>query len=397
MTHSALEPEREVEAVIDGDWVKANQTTLGSDNGIGIAAIMAILESQELKHGPLEALFTVSEETTMAGAFGLNGADMNGRILLNLDSEDEGELFIGCAGGIDLNITWNCNQSSDLAGTCYKLNITGLKGGHSGIDINLGRANANKVMLNLLKGLSSKFDIQLVEFSGGDLRNAIPREAEAIIKTQTDFSLLNAYMDKAMRDLNDRYNGIEDKIVTKVEEVGLDVPGMDVESQNKFMELLLNCPDGVIAMSEDIPGVVQTSNNLAIIKAGKGRVEVKTLLRSSYDKGKMQKAEEISNEFIKHSVNVELSNGYPGWLPDINSKILRIASATYKNVFNSDAKIKVIHAGLECGIIGDKIPGLDMISFGPTIRFPHSPDEKVNIQSVGRFWTFLKALLETIE
>ncbi len=387
-----------IEAVVDGEWVKANQTTLGADNGIGIASILAVLESGDIQHGPLEALFTISEETGMDGAFGLDKNDLKSEILLNLDSEDEGELFIGCAGGIDLNAKWSYNTTKSEMGTCYKITLSGLKGGHSGIDINLGRANANKVMAKILTDLSKQMRFQLVSFSGGNLRNAIPRESETILCIDNnDAEKLKTYLGTVHEDLKKHYAGIEDNITLQSESVTSHELTMDNSDQKKFIALLMNCPDGMIAMSESLPGMVQTSNNLAIVKAGKGMIEVQTLLRSSDDKEKMEIAEKARKIFTDEGIKAELCNGYPGWLPDRNSGILHFAGKTYQKEFGSEPKVKVIHAGLECGIIGSKIPGLDMISFGPTIRHPHSPDEKVHIGSVNKFWVFLKTLLEAIQ
>jgi dipeptidase D len=384
-----------IETVIDGEWVRADQTTLGADNGIGIATILTILESNEIKHGPLEAVFTVSEETGMDGASGLDINEIKGRTLLNLDSEDEGELFIGCAGGIDVNINWTYTKSSQNYHTCYKISLSGLKGGHSGIDIHLGRANANLALLEILDELSKEIRMQLLSFNGGNLRNAIPRESDAILCIdKNDTVHFEKQVEILAGNMRKKYKGIEENILLECKKVSSDLPGMSTNDQNTFIALLLNCPNGVIAMSKNIPGIVETSNNIAIVKAEQGRVEIRTLLRSSSDEGKMREGEAIRKLFMAKKMEVELSNGYPGWLPDPDSKILHIAKATYHKQFGIEPKVKVIHAGLECGIIGGKLPGLDMISFGPTIRHPHSPDEKVHIGSVGKFWKFLNALLE---
>jgi len=387
-----------IETIIDGEWVRANQTTLGADNGIGIAAILTIMESQDVQHGPLEALFTVSEETGMDGAAGLDKNDLSGNILLNLDSEDEGELYIGCAGGIDLNINWTYRADELKAGSGYKISLSGLKGGHSGIDINLGRANANLSLLNILDSLSKEIHFQLVSFSGGNLRNAIPRESEAVITVDTkDVKKLQNQLEVLGNEMKNKYSDVEQSILIECKSVPTELPGMNPDEQMKFTALVLNCPDGVIAMSKHIPGVVETSNNIAIVNVERGKVEVKTLLRSSDNSEKIKIAEKIKKSFEEKKTNVELNNGYPGWLPDPDSKILHVAKEIYRKEFGNKPEVKVIHAGLECGIIGGKMPGLDMISFGPTIRHPHSPDEKVNIGSVEKFWKFLKALLEAYE
>ena len=386
-----------IETLVDGEWVKANQTTLGADNGIGAAAIMSVLEAGDIQHGPLEALFTVSEETGMDGAFGLDKNDLRSKILLNLDSEDEGELYVGCAGGIDLNATWNYHPESPSGGIYYRISLSGLKGGHSGIDINLGRANANKVMLKMLDDLSEQTRYQLVSFTGGNLRNAIPRESEAVLYIgYDDEAKISDFIMKVQGGLLQRYKGIEDSIIIKAERVSSDESCMNISEQRKFTELLINCPDGVLAMSDTIQGVVQTSNNLAIVKAGQGSVEVKTLLRSSDDKEKMETGGKIRKMFTNAGIEAELCNGYPGWLPDDKSEVLAVARQVYSNMFGKQPLVKVIHAGLECGIIGSKYAGMDMISFGPTIRHPHSPDEKVNIESVSKFWKFLVGIIKEL-
>jgi len=381
-----------IETIVDGEWLKANQTTLGADNGIGVASILAILEDSTITHGPLEALFTVNEETGMDGAFGLEGANLKGKVMLNLDSEEEGELYIGCAGGIDINCSWNYDTGA-CHGNALKITLSGLKGGHSGIDINLGRANANRVLAEILKQLSEDIPLKLESFSGGNLRNAIPREAEAIVVADDqDADKLNKLLSEILSSLKSRYKGIEDAISLKSEPVSSSGKCMNREAFETFIYRLLNCPNGVIKMSESIEDIVQTSNNISVVVAGEGHAEVKTLLRSSDNAEKLANAEKI--KIIFKGAHFEAINGYPGWLPNPDSKILRLAKRVYHNTFGKEPEVKVIHAGLECGIIGDKMSGLDMLSFGPTIKHPHSPDEKVKIDTVDKFWTFLKKLVE---
>jgi dipeptidase D len=386
-----------IETIIDGDWVKANKTTLGADNGIGAAAALAILESDSINHGPIEALFTVSEETGMDGAFGLEKGILKSDILMNLDSEEEGEIYIGCAGGVNVNIDYEYREIKQIGGLAYKIHISGLKGGHSGLDINLGRANANMLMAELLTLLQSKHNVQLSEWQGGNLRNAIPREAESILVVdQKGVSSFKESITRWTKEINTKYVGIEDEILISVEESKSVDSVMETDSQLKIVELLRSCLNGVIKMSDVIPGIVQTSNNLSIVKIGKGKGEVKMLLRSSVDIDRATSGKQIEKHFDAIGATTILTGDYPGWQPNAKSLALSQAKDTYKKIFGKLPEVKVIHAGLECGIIGGSHPKLDMISFGPTIQHPHSPDERVNIASVGKFWDFIKGMLEAI-
>ena len=386
-----------IETIVDGEWVRADKTTLGADNGIGVASMMAVLESKDIKHGPIEALFTISEETGMEGAFGLKPQLLQGKILLNLDSEDERELIIGCAGGSNANISWQYGVEKQSNGKTFQIEIKGLKGGHSGIDIDLGRANANRLIVQLVMLLQEKCEAHLYSLSGGNLRNAIPREAEVIVVVPVEKAdelrkVAEEYHKKIVRE----YQGIEtDLEVTVREHENVDWV-MSINDQIKALKALNECPDGVIKMSPSMKGVVQTSTNLAIARIGKGKCEVQCMLRSSNDLEKSKLAGQMKFVFDAAGAKSEFDGDYPGWNPNTGSYVLAKATKTYKKVFGTEPEAKVIHAGLECGIIGGVYPDLDMISFGPTIRHPHSPDEKVNIASVEKFWIFLKNLLEDI-
>jgi len=387
-----------IDAYIDGEWVTARGTTLGADNGIGVAAAMTVLESKDLQHGPVEALFTIDEETGMTGAFGLKPSLLKGDILINLDSEDEGELYVGCAGGTNANLLFNYQEEPFPAGhVAYKVSLTGLKGGHSGVDIHLGRGNANKLMNRVLWMAAREYDLRVADVKGGDLRNAIPREAFAVVtlpeEKEEDFIRFIKDMEEIFRD---EMGSVEPDIKLEAERTNNPVTVMDETSQAKILNAVYASPHGVIRMSTDMEGLVETSNNVAVIKMNNGTFEELCLLRSSVDTAK----EDLKNVF--HSIS-ELAGGsiifngeYPGWKPNMKSPILHEMKDIYNNKFGRIPEIKAIHAGLECGLLGGVYPGLDMISFGPTIRYPHSPDEKVDIESVKKFWDFLVETLRKI-
>ena len=387
-----------IETIVDGEWVKANGTTLGSDNGIGVAATMAILASENIVHGPLEALFTIDEETGMTGVFGLEAGLLKGDILMNLDSEDEGELYVGCAGGINVSAERNYTEESSPQGmAAYKVFVKGLKGGHSGVDIALGRANSNKLMFRFLMQAEADYGIRLAEASGGDLRNAIPRESYSVILVpeikSTEFeSFVHGY-DKMYKA---EFSDTEPDLLFACEKTGTPPKVMNQGDQYRIIRAVFVCPNGVIRMSQAMKGLVETSNNLAIVRCIDGRFEAFNLTRSSVDSAKDATAWRIAAVFHLISAEVKLEGAYPGWKPNINSPILKALSNLYSEMFGKVPEIKAIHAGLECGILGGVYPKLDMISFGPTIRYPHSPDEKVNIASVVKFWDFLAAALEHI-
>jgi dipeptidase D len=385
-----------IQPYVEDGWVKAKGTTLGADNGIGVAAAMAVLQDNELEHGPIECLFTIDEETGMTGAFGLKPGLLKGDILINLDSEDEGELYIGCAGGVDTNATFTYTpQSVPGDHVAYKLVVKGLKGGHSGLDIHLGRGNANKMINRIMWTANRDMDLQLASIDGGSLRNAIPREAEAIVTVPSaraaDFEALVKDFDAIMKkELGD----VDPGLVIILEKVNAPKNIIDPVVARKIMKAVYGCPNGVIRMISDMPDVVETSTNLAIFKSGNGTVEIATLQRSSVDSAKEDLGNMIRSVFELGGASVEHSGAYPGWKPNVNSPILKTMKEVYNKKYGKVPAQKVIHAGLECGLLGGVYPNLDMISFGPTIRNPHSPDEKVNIESVGLFWDFLVETLK---
>jgi dipeptidase D len=387
-----------IETVLDGEWVRANGTTLGADNGIGVASTLAVLASNDIVHGPIEALFTIDEETGMTGVFGLKKGLLKGDILMNLDSEDEGELYVGCAGGIDVSVTKDYAQEKSPKGmVAYKIFVKGLKGGHSGVDIALGRANSNKLMFRFLMQAESDFGIRLSEASGGDLRNAIPRESIAVvlvpeIKAKEFEKFVKGYEKMYKAEFSDT----EPDLKFSFENGVLPVKVMNPAEQYKIIRAVFVCPNGVIRMSQAIKGLVETSNNLAIVKCKDGKFEANNLCRSSVDSAKEATAWKIAAVFHLINAEVKLEGGYPGWKPNMLSPILKTMSDVYKDMFGNIPEKKAIHAGLECGLIGGVYPNLDMISFGPTIRYPHSPDEKVNIASVTKFWSFLVGTLKHI-
>jgi dipeptidase D len=387
-----------IEALIDGEWVKANGTTLGSDNGIGVAATMAVLASKDISHGPVEALFTVDEETGMSGVFGLRPGVLKGDILLNLDSEDEGELCVGCAGGIDVSARKDYKPEPPAKNmVAYKLTLKGLKGGHSGVDIALGRANSNKLLFRFLLMAESEFSARIAHAGGGDLRNAIPRESGAMIVVDadksTDFELFVKDYERIFRA---EFSDTEPDLTFTAQAAELPENIIPAADQYEIIRAVCVCPNEVIRMSQAVKGLVETSNNLAIVKCRDGRFEVHCLTRSSVDSAKEAAAKMIAATFQLINADVNLTGGYPGWKPNMDSAILKTMTTVYKKLFEKEATVKAIHAGLECGLIGGVYPNLDMISFGPTIKYPHSPDEKVHIPSVVKFWDYIVETLKNI-
>ncbi len=383
---------------IDGEWVKAEGTTLGSDNGIGVAAIMSVFQSNEIKHGPLEALITVDEETGMTGAFNLQPGILTGKILLNLDSEEDNEICVGCAGGIEVNVKKTYAEEAVPAGyKAFKIALTGLKGGHSGVDIHLGRANANKVMNRFLYEVNQQFSLRIANIKGGSLRNAIPRESfvSAVIPSDKENdlkTLASAFQNQIRTEFK-----MEEKALMTISAEEMPANVMEVKAQKDLLNAIYASPNNVLAMSIDIPGLVETSNNLAKVTVANGEISVQCLARSNGEAGKEELVRSIRATFELFGAEVQFQGSYPGWKPDMTSPILQVARDKYKELFKEDAKVMAIHAGLECGIIGKAYPGLDMVSFGPTIKYPHSPDEKVNIKSVQKFWTMLLAMLEGVQ
>ena len=388
-----------IETVIDGNIVKAKSTTLGADNGIGAAAILAVMEGDSLVHGKIEGLFTIDEEEGMVGAFGLEPGFLTGSILLNLDTEEEGELCIGCAGGIDENVSWQYKDVEAPAGdAAVKVSLKGLKGGHSGGEIHLGRANANKLMFRFLKEAVRSLDARLASVEGGSLRNAIPREAFAVLTVLPE----NA---EALMDLVDDYNDlyceefaeIETNLTLKAEKVDLPKTVLPEEIQDDVINAVVACPNGVISMLQSFPGIVESSTNIASVKSGEGKVEIKFLTRSSSESKKEALDSMIESVFSLADAKVEAINGYPGWQPNAHSKVLEVMKSLFVSQFGREPQVQVVHAGLECGIILGSTPGLDIVSFGPTIMNPHSPDEFVEIDTVERFYHYLTAILSELK
>ena len=387
-----------IEAYIDGEWVTAKGTTLGADNGIGVAAAMAILADKNVVHPPLEVLITVDEETGLYGAFALEGGVLQGKTLLNLDSESEGELYIGCAGGVDTTATFDYIpvevEEGDVA---VKVSLTGCKGGHSGCDIHLQRANANKLLFRFLKEAVANYEARLASVEGGSLRNAIPREASAIITIPADgldelMDLVAEWEDLFVAE----YDGIEDNIHLSAEQVECPATELPEDVQDFLIHAITVCPHGVYRVIPEMPEIVETSNNLAMLKTEENRIIVHCLTRSSVESRKEELQEMIHSTFAMAGAEVEFSGSYPGWQPNFNSNIMEVMKTTYLNDYGVEPKVIIIHAGLECGIIGRNYPGMDMISFGPTIEHPHSPDEKVNIASVAKFYEYLLATLKAL-
>ncbi len=388
-----------IQAYVDGEWVTARDTTLGADNGIGVAAAMAILESKEIAHPDLEMFITVDEETGMDGAFGLQAGFLKGDILMNLDSEDEGELYIGCAGGLDANIEFRYTEEEKIpeGDIVLKVSLKGLKGGHSGIDIILQRANTNKLLFRFLKQAVIAYEARLAKVEGGNLRNAIPREASAILSIPKEIYEEFVEFTEEMEDLFiEEYSSVEDKLSLSVEPCSWEGGLIPEEIQDDLINSVIACPDGVYRMIPDVPGVVETSNNLAVVQSGEKNIVIRCLLRSSVDSRKEELASAIESLFTMAGARVGFTGGYPGWEPKLDSPILRCMKEVYQRKFGIEPKVMIIHAGLECGILGTHYPHMDMISFGPTIRHPHSPDEKVNIATVAKFWDYLLESLKEI-
>lgn len=380
---------------IDDEWVKAKGTTLGSDNGMGVASIMAVMENNTLKHGPLVGLITADEETGMYGAFGLKPGEIEADILLNLDSEEEGELYIGCAGGEDLTATLEYKEETDPEDVALKVTLKGLRGGHSGIQIGWGHANANKLMARFLNQVIAYDEACLVSWEGGNMRNAIPRECEAIITIPAEeVEDVLAFVGECEHVWRDEYATIEDGLSFTAERVELPKMMVPEEIRDNLVDAIYACPNGVERYIPTIPDTVETSSNLAIVDIKNGKATVQILTRSSRDSMKDYLNTSIESCFSMAGMQVVRSGSYSGWEPNVNSPILRAMKESYKAQFGDSPEVKVIHAGLECGIIGATIPGLDMISFGPTLQCPHTPEERCNIASVKKFYDFLIATLE---
>ena len=384
---------------VDGEWVKARGTTLGADDGIGMAAQMAVLTSTEVKHGPLECLVTVDEETGLTGAFALQAGFIKGRILLNLDSEDEGEMFIGCAGGVDTTVRMTPERKATPAGSfALRVGVTGLQGGHSGDDINKGRGNAIKILNRLAWELNGKYGARVARLEGGNLRNAIAREAFATLvvdekhkeEARADFNVYAAEMERV-------WQVTEPGLRMEMESTGLPGEVLTAEASRRLLDALYACPHGVFAMSYRMPGLVETSTNLASVRFEEdGTVVVTTSQRSDVDSEKRNIAGMVEAAFRLAGAEVEHGDGYPGWAPNPDSPVVRVAVESYEDLFGKKPVVRSIHAGLECGLFLEKYPDMDMMSFGPTLRGVHSPDEKVNIRTVEMWWSHLVEMLDRL-
>lgn len=386
--------------VVEGEWLKAKGTTLGADNGIGVATQLAILAADDIKHGPIECLFTVDEETALTGAFHLEKGFLSGDILLNLDSEDEGEIFIGCAGGIDSVANYSYKEIDIPTNFFFfKVEVKGLTGGHSGGDIHLGRGNANKILNRFLSQSLERHDLYVCEIEGGNLRNAIPREAHAICAIPNDENKHNirAELNIYMAEIEEELGIIEPNFTMTLESVSAQPKAIDRETIANLVKSLYAVHHGVYSMSQDIPGLVETSSNLASIKMMEGnKIKVETSQRSSITSSRDDMAKTVRSALELGGAEVTHRSAYPGWKPNTHSPILEVAEASYERLFGKKAAVKAIHAGLECGLFLDKYPQLDMISFGPTMRGVHSPDERLHIPSVDTFWKHLLDILEHI-
>lgn len=386
--------------IVDGEWVKAHSTTLGADNGLGCAMMMAVLEDASLPHPAIEALFTVDEEVGMDGANGLEGGMLEGSVMLNLDTEEDGELCIGCAGGRDVNISFQFQSDVmiDPGDIAFKVSLRGLKGGHSGVQIHLGRANANKLMNRFLKDVVTNYEARIADIQGGSLRNAIPRESFVVLTIPEQLSddlidLVKEYETLFRED----FAGIEDGISFKAERTDLPAALLPEEIQDDLINAVEGCPNGVISYLADFPGVVESSLNLAMIKSTEDQIEVKLLVRSSSESRKDWVCSSVESLFQLAGAKVEFDGDYPGWQPNAHSALLALMERVYLEKYDQRPKVMVIHAGLECGIIQSNVSQkLDIVSFGPTITGAHSPDEAVKIESVGKAYNYLLAILEKL-
>ena len=387
-----------IEAFVEDGWVKAKGTTLGADNGIGVAATIAVLQSKDIAHGPIEALFTIDEETGMTGANNLQPGILKGDILINMDSEDEGELYVGCAGGSNANARFSFKEEPVPAkSVAFRVSLTGLKGGHSGMDINMGRGNANKLMFRFIKNVVATLDTRLASIDGGSLRNAIPREAFAeLVVPEANVQEFQETVNDFQEMFKQEYGSVEPDLKFNAEKTGLPLFVIDEMVQDDLINAIQGCPNGVIRMSSDMDGLVETSLNLAIVKSENHEVKALALIRSSVESAKEDVESTMESIFRLAGAEIWFDGQYPGWKPNLDSAVLKTMQKVYQDKWGKIPEIKAIHAGLECGILGSVYPNWDMISFGPTIRFPHSPDEKVNVDTVNLFWQFLVETLKNI-
>lgn len=387
-----------IEMYVDGDWVRAKGTTLGADNGLGVATIMAILESKDIKHPAIEALFTIDEETGMTGAMGLKGGLLNGEILLNLDTEEDDEIDIGCAGGLDVTAVRNYTEEETPEGSVgYTITVKGLNGGHSGMDIDKGLGNANKIMNRLLFDGFENFGLQIAEINGGSLRNAIPREsvAKVIIAEMYDEAFVFD-MQEIINDIKFEYKTTEQNLTIEIVKSELPSKVMDLGVQEGFLRAIYAAHNGVYRMSADMENLVETSNNIARVIVKDGEISIQNLTRSSVESSKFDLANALRSAFELFGCEVSFTGSYPGWTPNVKSEILDVLTSIYEKQNGSKPHVVACHAGLECGILGTNYPDMDMISFGPTIKGAHSPDERASISSAQKYWKFVLEILENI-
>lgn len=387
----------EIQLIKDGDWLKADGTTLGADNGIGVAATLAILEDDTLVHGPIEAVFTVDEETGLKGAMNLSNKWLKGRTMINLDSEDIGIFSIGCAGGRDTNITLPITTKNPSGNKAVRIFLSGLRGGHSGIDIHEGRGNAIKILNRLIFQLTKVLPVELSSLNGGDKHNAIPREAYAhIVIANERLVEFKNWFQNIIKEIQLEFQPVEKNITISVEEIEKPAQVLTDKSQQQILALIFALPHGVLAMSRTIKNLVETSNNVAAVKSTNNEIKVLCSSRSSNMAALQATLDKLNAITALAQAHSEQPPGYPGWMPDLDSKVLKVALETYKEVSGKEAKYEAIHAGLECGLIGEKFPGMDMISIGPTLKHPHSPDERVHIGSVEIFYKHVIRMLEVL-
>ncbi|MBB1383107.1 beta-Ala-His dipeptidase, partial [Shewanella sp. SR41-2] len=373
-------------------------TTLGSDNGIGMSSALAVLGSKDIKHGPLEVLLTIDEEAGMIGAFGLEAGYLDAEILINTDSEQEGEIYMGCAGGVDAQISvpmsWQAPEQSNAS---FSLTMSGLKGGHSGVNIHLGRGNANKLLARFLFKYSDELALELVSFSGGSLRNAIPREANVqLMLPAENVEALKQAIESFQALVREELAVADPAMLLTLAAIDAPTKVMDEEAQNTLIDLLHASPNGVIRMSDEVEGVTETSLNIGVISTEDESVEILCLIRSLIDSGREEVTGMLTALSNLSGASIDLSGAYPGWKPDTSSPVMEIVRDTYNDIYKKDPTVMVIHAGLECGLFKEPYPHMDMVSIGPTIRYPHSPDEMVNITTVGQYWELLLAVSERI-
>ena len=384
-----------IEAYIDGDWVRAKNTTLGADDGMAVATIMAIMEANDIQHGPLEGFITADEESTMGGVNDMSTDLLKGDILLNLDNETEGEMMIGSAGGVNLTATLEYMEVEvDAADAAVKVSLGGLLGGHSGLEINEGRGNANKMMARFVQDAIANFDACLASWQGGNMRNAIPREAEVVLTLpKENVEALKEVVEEWRATFTGEYEAIEKGLTFEVEDVALPAMIVPAEVQDNLVNALCGCHNGVMRFIPEVPSIVETSSNLAIVEIAGGKAMFKVLVRSSRDSMRECCAETLESIFAMAGMRVELDGAYPAWQPNPKSEIVELMRNVYRDLFNAENKVQVIHAGLECGVIGAKYPKMDMVSFGPTMRSPHTPNERCYIPSVEKYWQFVLATL----